>query len=183
MKGAARVCIETARPPAVSAGAHRIRPARPADLPLLREMLFEAAYWRPDAPRPPLEQGLARADLAPLLRGWGRAGDDAVVAETPTGIGVGAAWLRSWSADEHSYGFVAPEVPELGLAVRAEARGRGVGGLLLRALLARAAEAGIARVSLSVESGNPALRLYERCGFRRFGRVGGAFTLVADVRR
>ena len=46
-----------------------------------------------------------------------------------------------------------------------------------------AVSAEIARVSLSVEIGNPALRLYERCGFRRVGRVGGAFTQVADARR
>ena len=106
-----------------------------------------------------------------------------MVAVSPTGIGVGAAWLRFWSAEEHSYGFVAPEVPELGLAVRAELRGRGLGTRLLGALRERAAAAGIRQLSLSVELENPALRLYERCGFRRVGRVGGAFTLVADVRR
>ena len=171
------------RPPAEDLDDHRIRTARSGDLPLLREMLFEAAFWRAGAPRPALDAGLARADLAKLLEAWGRPGDDAVVAVSPTGIGVGAAWFRFWSADEHSYGFVAPEVPELGLAVRPQLRGRGLGTRLLRALLARADGAEIRQLSLSVESENPALRLYERCGFRRVGRVGGAWTMVADVRR
>jgi ribosomal protein S18 acetylase RimI-like enzyme len=170
------------RPRAHAGDAHRIRLAEPRDLLLLREMLFEAAFWRTEAPRPALETGLARPDLAKLLRDWGRAGDTAVVAESPTGSGVGAAWFRFWSAADHSYGFVAPEIPELGLAVRAELRGLGLGTRLLRALLAQAAQAGIAQLSLSVELENPALRLYERSGFRRVGRVGGAWTLVADAR-
>ena len=161
----------------------RLRSAGPGDLELLREMLFEAAFWRADAPRPPLAEGLARPDLAPLLDAWGRRGDSAIVAESPTREGVGAAWYRFWSAEIHSYGFVAPEIPELGIAVRPALRGRGLGARLLRALLDQAAGAGIGQLSLSVEIDNPALRLYERGGFRRVGRVGGAWTLVADVGR
>jgi GNAT superfamily N-acetyltransferase len=169
------------QPHAEPLDAYPIRLAGRSDLPLLREMLFEAAFWRAGVPRPALDAGLARPDLAPLLDAWGRPGDTAVVAEAPTGEGVGAAWFRLWSAASHSYGFVAPEVPELGIAVRSELRGRGLGSRLLRALLAQAAPAGIRQLSLSVEIDNPALRLYERNGFRRAGRVGGAWTLVADV--
>lgn len=162
---------------------HPIRLAGPSDLPLLREMLFEAAFWRAGASRPVLSEGLARPDLAPLLDAWGRPGDTAVVAEAPNREGVGAAWFRFWTAESHSYGFVAPAVPELGIAVRSALRGRGLGSRLLRALLAQAARAGIRQLSLSVEIDNPALRLYERNGFRRVGRVGGAWTLVTDVGR
>jgi RimJ/RimL family protein N-acetyltransferase len=158
-----------------------IRAAGPGDLAFLREMLFEAAFWRADRPRPSLEDGLARPDLARLMQAWGRPGDAAFVAETQAGRRAGAAWLRFWSAADHSYGFVAPEVPELGLAVRPESRRRGVGERLLRALLAHAAQAGIRRISLSVEPENPALRLYQRVGFHRVGREGGAFTMVADA--
>jgi GNAT superfamily N-acetyltransferase len=160
----------------------RIRAGAPGDLAFLREMLFEAAFWRPGAPRPPLATGLARPDLAHLLAGWGRPGDAALVAESSARERLGAAWYRFYTESDHSYGFVASEVPELGIAVRAERRGLGIGTQLLRALLAHAARAGVAQLSLSVETDNPALRLYERCGFRRVGRVGGAFTLVADAR-
>jgi ribosomal protein S18 acetylase RimI-like enzyme len=168
---------------AEASDAYPIRPARSSDVPLLREMLFEAAFWREAAPRPAPEEGLARPDLAKLLAGWGRAGDAAVVAEAQSGFGVGAAWYRFWSAENHSYGFVAPEIPELGLAVRSEQRRHGIGSRLLQALLAEAARADIRQLSLSVELENPALRLYERSGFKRVGRVGGAWTMVADVRR
>ena len=159
----------------------RIRPASAADLPFLREMLFEAGFWRPGAARPALEEGLARPDLAKLLAGWGRPGDAGVVAESAGGPPLGAAWYRFWSEADHSYGFVSPGVPELGIAVRAEARGSGVGEQLLRALLEEAARRGVPELSLSVERDNPAARLYERVGFRQVGVRGGALTMVAPA--
>ena len=150
----------------------RIRPAGPGDLPFLREMLFEAAFWRTGVPRPAPEEGLARPDLVRLLEGWGRPGDAAVVAEASTGEAAGAAWYRFWTAENHSYGFVAEGVPELGLAVRSPFRHQGLGARLLRALLEQAGEQGIRRISLSVEHENPALALYQRLGFHRVERVG-----------
>lgn len=168
--------MEAANPYAIRLGEHR-------DLPFLREMLFEAAFWRTGDPRPALDEALTRPDLAKLIEAWGRPGDTLVVAETPAGVGIGAGWFRFWSAESHSYGFVTPEIPELGLAVRSEHRRCGLGSRLLCALLEQAGQARIRQLSLSVEIENPAIRLYERSGFRRVGRVGGAWTMVADARR
>ena len=151
------------------------------DLGLLREMLFEAAYWRPDVLRPELEAGLARPDLAGLLAGWGRAGDLALVAVTPDGVDLGAAWLRYWTEEQHSYGFVDATTPELGIGVRAEARRHGVGEALLRALLTEARRRGVQRISLSVEKDNTAIRLYRRVGFVEHAEAGSAWTMVADL--
>ncbi|SER59747.1 Acetyltransferase (GNAT) family protein [Actinokineospora terrae] len=54
------------------------------------------------------------------------------------------------------------------LAVAAPARGRGVGELLVRAVIARARELGLERVVLcSPAALSPAHRLYERLGFAR----------------
>jgi ribosomal protein S18 acetylase RimI-like enzyme len=160
----------------------KVRPASASDLPFLEDMLFEAAYWRPERARPGREEGLTRPDLAKLLREWGRDGDSGVAAESETGAALGAAWYRFWTPAEHSYGFVSAEVPELAIGVRADARRRGVGAALLRALLARAVHRGVSQVSLSVEIDNPALALYERVGFRKLERVGGAWTMCVDLR-
>ena len=160
-----------------------VRHASLSHLPFLEAMLFEAAFWRPAHPRPPLEVGLRRPDVAKLLLGWGRHGDTALLAESPHGAAVGAAWYRFWSRDDHSYGFVSEEIPELAIGVREDARGHGVGGLLLRALLAEAGRQGIAQVSLSVEVDNPARRLYERVGFEKIGSEGNAWTMVASATR
>jgi ribosomal protein S18 acetylase RimI-like enzyme len=61
------------------------------------------------------------------------------------------------------------QTPELTIAVVPSRRGRGFGEQLLSALLERARGEGHAAVSLSVERGSPALRLYERFGFREVG--------------
>ncbi len=159
----------------------RIRPGRTSDRSLLEAMLIEAACWRSAERRPPSAEMLARPELAIWLADWGgREGDTAVVAEGRSGVPLGAAWFRFWSVDRHSYGFVSPDVPELAIGVYALARGRGVGRNLLKALLAAAAVQGIARVSLSVEVDNPALRLYRRVGFQTVGRSGNAWTMQID---
>ena len=130
------------------------------DVPLLRAMLVEAFNWRDGG------DGLP-ADAEKYLEGWGRAGDVGVVCEE------GAAWVRLFTNADHGYGFVAPHIPELTIGVVKEARGRGVGTELLHELLGH-----VGAVSLSVETDNPAVRLYERFGFVRIGYVGTAWTML-----
>jgi ribosomal protein S18 acetylase RimI-like enzyme len=146
-----------------------MRPAEPSDLPFLRAMLYEAAFWPPGGPRPPLDQALAEPALARYVAGWGRAGDAGVIALGDEGKPVGAAWYRLFPPDEPGFGFVDGRTPELSLAVVAQARGRGVGSTLLGGLLARARADGYEALSLSVEPDNPARRLYERHDFVRVG--------------
>jgi ribosomal protein S18 acetylase RimI-like enzyme len=62
------------------------------------------------------------------------------------------------------------------IALLPEHRGSGVGGALLRDLQAEAAAAG-KPVRIHVEHLNPALRLYERLGFRRIDD-GGIYLLM-----
>ncbi|NUM66546.1 GNAT family N-acetyltransferase [candidate division KSB1 bacterium] len=160
----------------------KIRFATQTDVPFLREMLYEAVCWRPHQPRPPLEEVLAEPELAKLLSGWGRNGDTAVVAEWEDGMPVGAAWYRSWMAENHSYGFVDADTPELGIAVRQEFRQRGIGTALLTALLQQARRSAIARISLSVEPENYSRALYEKLGFKRVGTSGTSLTMLLELR-
>ena len=61
----------------------------------------------------------------------------------------------------------------VGMMVRGETQGRGVGRALLDGCLAEARRAeGLAMLTLSVTAGNdPAIRLYERTGFSRYGSL------------
>lgn len=61
----------------------------------------------------------------------------------------------------------------LGMAVRPEAQGRGVGRALMDALLRQADDwLGVLRVELTVFCDNPrAIRLYQHCGFEIEGRL------------
>jgi ribosomal-protein-alanine N-acetyltransferase len=158
-----------------------IREATRTDIEFLREMLCEAAYWRSGTERPPNEDALSRPELARILRDWGRDGDTAVLALGPEGESIGAAWYRFWTEEDHSYGYVGPDVPELGMAVAATHRGEGVGGELLGALLKLAAGKGVHRVSLSVERDNRAFHLYKRYGFTTVGAQGNSWTMVVEI--
>lgn len=144
-------------------------------------MLFEAAYWRPDATRPTLEQGLANPEIAKILADWGRDGDLAVIADDGQ-RNTGAAWLRFWTEANHSYGFISESIPELGIGVVAEHRGKGVGRALIRELIRHAAQRGIDQISLSVEDDNFSRDLYISEGFEKVSRVENADTMLYAAR-
>ena len=160
----------------------QIRACDPSDRTFLEEMLFEAFFWNDAAVRPPLERFRHQAEFARILAGWGRYGDRALVATTGDGERLGAAWFRLWTTEDHSYGFVQPDVPELGIGVAAQHRSRGIGRALLRALMETARGDGFSALSLSVSPQNPAIRLYESEGFLRIGESGTSWTLLADLR-
>jgi GNAT superfamily N-acetyltransferase len=94
---------------------------------------------------------------------------------------VGAAWYRLFTRDEPGYGFVDEQTPEISIAVVPNKRGGGHGSQLLEALIQRARDDGYKALSLSVEPDNPALKLYERLGFRKVGETGGSWTMKVDL--
>jgi ribosomal-protein-alanine N-acetyltransferase len=70
----------------------------------------------------------------------------------------------------------ADEAEILSVAVDPSARGRGIAGDLLRHHLARIAARGTARIFLEVgEDNRPALRLYDKAGFREVGKRAGYY--------
>ena len=134
-----------------------LRPATSEDLELLWEFLALAAY-EPDA---------AAAKKVPVithyLEGWQRPSDFGLVAEH-RGRPVGAAWARQFGATGNPF-YLNDQTPEVAVAVIPEMRGQGVGTLLLRELIDEAATRGLG-LCLNVRHTSPAVRLYERLGFR-----------------
>lgn len=141
------------------------------DVRFLRDMLHHAYYWR---------ERLPGSLVSRYVRGWGRPGDVAVIAVEGRAP-VGAAWFRLFGRDEPGYGFVDERTPELAIAVVPSKRGHGIGDELLQALLGKARAAGYERLSLSVEPGNPARKLYERHGFEVVDEGDEAWTMVAEL--
>jgi ribosomal protein S18 acetylase RimI-like enzyme len=138
-----------------------VRSATPADEPFLTAMLRHAS------------SDFTEETRLTYVAGFGREGDFGVVAD-----GEGAAWCRQI----RGWGFVADDVPELTIGLEPQARGRGLGERLLRALLDMAAERGVRAVSLSVDPANaPAVALYERVGFERVGETDGHPTMLIRV--
>lgn len=160
---------------------YRIRTASAADLAAVRAALAYAIEWRSPSLSATPEEVIRRTGHEYLLSEWGRDGDVAVVAQAGSRM-VGAAWYRFWSEAEHSYGYIDPATPELGIGVDPDYRQLGVGTALVNALLELAEAVGIARISLSVEADNPAVRLYENVGFAPHARADGAWTMVKALR-
>jgi ribosomal protein S18 acetylase RimI-like enzyme len=151
-----------------------IRPGTPQDARFLRDMLRHAYYWRSP------EESEGGVHAMNYVENWGRAGDAALIA-IDQGFPVGAAWYRLFKQNRRGYGFVDEETPELSIAVVPSRRGAGVGGELMKGLLALARTEGYRAVSLSVAKDSPAVALYERYGFVRVDERDGALTMRAEL--
>jgi ribosomal protein S18 acetylase RimI-like enzyme len=160
-----------------------VRRLGPEDFEFLRAMFLETISWRENGPGRSLKEVLATPDLARYVVGWGRPGDAGVVAVSNSGERVGAAWYRIFNEDDRGYGFVSSEVPELGIATKAEYRGRRLGRKLMETLIRLAMEQSFPALSLSVEADNwKALRLYESLGFVCVQQVPNAWTMLLTLR-
>ena len=153
-----------------------LRPADAADGPFLAEMLVAAAFWRPEGPVGSVRDVMDQPEFAHYVAGWPHRSDCGVIAEDEHP--VGAAWFRFLPANDPGYGFIDAETPELSIGVALPRRGQGIGSRLLNALVVQARGAGLAALSLSVESDNYARGLYERVGFETVGAVGGSLTML-----
>jgi len=141
-----------------------IREALRSDGAFLVDMAVEAANWRVGSARPRHEV-LEDPAYQRYVEAWMRPGDAGLVAESPEGEPVGAAWYRLLPRDRPGLGWVATGVPELIIGVRPIWRAHGVGRALLQRLVDRARDQGFARISLSVERDNHAVSLYRSEGF------------------
>ena len=157
-----------------------VRLANKGDGPLLLDALWEAFNWRGDESFT-REQLLADPQIGHYVDGWQRDTDFGAVAVGDDGAPLGAAWCRLFEESSGGYGFVAPDVPELTMAVFVGNRGQGIGRQLLCAIVDRAREKGHAAVSLSVEDDNAARHLYESAGFTVVGRSGGSDTMTVST--
>lgn len=150
------------------------RPWAPGDTTFLWEMLHQSIHVRPGQPTP-TRSVLDEPSIAHYLSGFGeQAGDDAEIACDAAGERIGAAFCRRLDAGDAGYGYVADDIPEVGMAVVAEHRGRGIGrGMLTNLLLRHPA------MSLSVDDDNAgARRLYESLGFEPVTTVNTATTML-----
>jgi len=145
----------------------------------LAAMLAVAFDWRPGTVPRPVAELPGLDGVWHYVDGWPRTGDAGVVAVS--GVPVGAAWWRHFRGGDPGFGFVDEGIPEIAVGVVGRFRGRGVGATLLGELIARAVDAGLPGLSLSVEPDNPALRLYRRLGFVEAGGVDGSLTMLLGL--
>lgn len=153
-----------------------IRPLRSDERWLLTEFLYEAV-WVPDGAPPVPRTVLQEPALRRYVEDFGRAADDRCLAAVCDGRVAGAVWVRRM----HGFGHVDDATPELAVALYPEYRGRGVGTLLLRAMLDLLRAEGGTRVSLSVQRENRAAAWYLREGFELLAERDGELVMVCRL--
>ena len=147
-----------------------IRPLTSDDEPMLWDMLYQALV-DPEASTVPPREIVGEPEFARYVEGWGRPDDRGFVAIDAEGAEpLGAVWFRRPAEGAR---------PELAFAVPAAHRRRGIGAALLTQWVR--ANPDQSEVSLRVGPSHPAVRLYERFGFRVVDQAERRVTLRRDV--
>ena len=143
-----------------------------------KEMLYESIHIKNNK-KPPLDDLLSSNELMRYHQNWGREGDKAIVAVDNTENPVGAVWYRLFSSEEQGYGYVNGDIPEVGIAMKEEVRGKGLGTQLMQAIIEEAKIDDFKALSLSVDLDNTnAISLYHRFGFVEVAREGTSITML-----
>ena len=152
-----------------------IRPLTAADEPILWEMLYQALQTSEGAPPRDI---VRQPQFARHAEGWGRAGDVGFVAYDAKQKDelLGAVWLRLARGDQRDD---TKATPELAFAVKPGLRRRGIGAALLTQLVKATPQQ--STISIRAPSNNPAVRLYERFGFKVIEQSEGAVRMRREA--
>jgi ribosomal protein S18 acetylase RimI-like enzyme len=154
------------------------RPLLASDQEQLWRWLHLALWDPPPAGPRPLED-LERPETRIYAEDWGRPDDLGIVAVVD-GTDAGACWMRILPLGV-GLAFVDAVTPQLGIALEPAYRGRGYGKALAMRSLRQAWDQGHSQVSLTVHSLNPAVALYEACGFLKVGERGSYHLMLAKA--
>jgi ribosomal protein S18 acetylase RimI-like enzyme len=152
------------------------RPLVAADQEVLWHWLHIALWDPPPAGPRPIEV-LQSPHVSIYAKDWGREGDVGVVAQVG-GVEAGACWMRLLP-EGVGLAYVDAHTPQLGIALEPQFQHKGYGRPMMMAALDAARAAGYTQVSLTVHPENPAITMYERCGFRKAGLRGTYHLMIA----
>lgn len=141
-----------------------IRRILPSEYSLMEDIMYEAIY-HPDPANPYPKDVIYLPPVRIYWDNWGEGKDDHCLVAIVKDEIAGAVWIRTFPG-EISYGYVDEQTPEIAIALFREYRNKGIGTRMMEQMTALMKTEGYARVSLSIAKGNPALRLYERLGFK-----------------
>jgi ribosomal protein S18 acetylase RimI-like enzyme len=139
----------------------KVRIMRASDHACLHEFLYQAIFV-PEGIKPPSRNVINDPRIFVYIKDFGTQDGDLGVAAEQNGQVVSAAWTRIIPA----YGHLDAETPELAISVLPEFRGCGIETKLMKKLFEVLQDNGYTRTSLSVQKDNPAVRFYERLGYR-----------------
>ena len=153
----------------------RIRILGAEETDLLKDFLYEAIFI-PEGVEPPDRSIIELPELRVYYEDFGKGRADHCVVADDDGKVVGAVWSRIMN----DYGHIDDETPSLAISLYKEYRGKGIGTLLMRDILALLREKGYSRASLAVQKANYAVRMYEKVGFRTVGENEQEYIMVCS---
>lgn len=160
---------------------YTIRPIRNDDVSFLWEMLYESLFV-PEGQKPFSKDIIKDRTISKYVDGWGQEGDFGFIAINSHNQPIGSITARYFSENNKGFGYIDKDIPELGMAMLSEFRGKGIGTALLNQLLEEARKKEIKGLSLSVDPLNRvAVHLYQQFGFKEVGMVGTSITMVVRL--
>jgi L-amino acid N-acyltransferase YncA len=146
--------------------AYELRPAEARDVP---DMLEIYNHYVANTTVTFDEDPLTLAEMRGKLRTVRKLGYPWIVAETPSGQVIGYAYVYPWKA-KAAYRFTV----ENSIYLRPASTGKGLGGVMLEALVEQSRDAGVKEmVAVIADKGaDGSIRLHERLGFVQIGHMG-----------
>lgn len=155
---------------------YSIREMRKEEYSLLNDFLYEAIYI-PDGTAAPPKSVTTCPELQVYIADFGNSKHDkALIAEVDGNI-VGAIWARIMN----DYGHVDENTPSLAMSVLKTHRSMGIGTSLLTQMLLTEKAAGYAKLSLSVQKDNYAVKLYRKVGFKTICETDEEYIMIVDL--
>ena len=145
----------------------------------LKELMYQALFVAPGSDPFPLSI-LEQPSISRYFEQWGRSGDFGQLIWNQGEL-AGGAWCRTFTANHPGYGFYNEATPELIVAVNPQFRNQGIGTELIQHLSALLIQNGVTHLSLNVQKRNPALKLYQRLGFRLHSEDQDTCTMVSNL--
>ena len=153
-----------------------IRPIATKEIMLLTEFMYEAIYQK-DANNLLPRTVIQEPSIWIYIDGFGSKEDDHCLVAEVDGYIVGAVWVRCIKA----FGHVDDSVPEFAISVYPQYRGKGIGTKMMKEMLKLLKEKGYARVSLSVEKDNYAVKMYKQVGFELESQNDQDFIMICNL--
>jgi len=160
-----------------------LRKSQRSDILFLKQMLYEAVFWRASNDKPSFEKGIAYPEVSKSLADWGNRDGDMAVVATVDSISVGAAWYRFWTNDSFIRGYIDEHTPVLAIAVHRDYRHQGIGRKMIEWLMDHAAKNAIQKISLMVSKDNHAIHLYREQGFLEYADKGDSLIMARETKR
>lgn len=155
---------------------YSIREMRKEEYSLLGDFLYEAIYI-PDGTAAPPKSVITYPELQVYIADFGNSKHDkALIAEVDGNI-VGAIWARIMN----DYGHIDDNTPSLAMSVLKAYRGMGIGTSLLTQMMSTEKAAGYAKLSLSVQKDNYAVKLYRKAGFIAVKETDEEYIMIVNL--